>query len=65
MHLVSLREQVVGIGEWVLEFGAGETDSHREFLPVPAGCVPEEAGSQASRIWTSDDPEFAIFVLKA
>jgi crotonobetainyl-CoA:carnitine CoA-transferase CaiB-like acyl-CoA transferase len=27
--------------------------------------MAEEAGWQTSRIWTSEDPEFAIFVLKA
>lgn len=68
MHLVSLREQIVGIGNWVLEFGAGETihtESSYKYRPDAFREMAEEAGWQTSRIWISEDPAFAIFVLKA
>ena len=68
MHLVSLREQVVGIGEWVLEFGLGETihtENSYKYRPDVFRKIAEEAGWQASRVWTSDNPEFAIFLLRA
>jgi uncharacterized SAM-dependent methyltransferase len=68
MHLVSLREQVVRIGDWVLEFGAGETihtENSYKYRPDAFRKMAEEAGWQTSRIWTSERPEFAIFVLEA
>jgi dimethylhistidine N-methyltransferase len=68
MHLVSLREQIVGIGEWVLEFGVGETihtENSYKYRPDVFQKIAEEAGWKTSRIWTSEDPEFAILMLKA
>jgi dimethylhistidine N-methyltransferase len=67
MHLLSSREQTVRIGEWVLEFGAGETihtENSYKYTPDVFRKIAEEAGWQAGRTWTSEDPEFAIFELK-
>jgi dimethylhistidine N-methyltransferase len=68
MHLVSLREQFVGIGEWVLEFRVGETihtENSYKYRPDVFRKIADEAGWQTSRIWTSEKPEFAIVMLNA
>jgi dimethylhistidine N-methyltransferase len=68
MHLVSLREQVVRIGGRVVVFEAGETihtENSYKYRPDVFRKIAEEAGWQTSRIWTSESPEFAIFLLKA
>ena len=68
MHLLSSREQTVRIGEWILKFGAGETihtENSYKYSPDLFQKVAEEAGWQACRTWISDNPEFALFELKA
>jgi dimethylhistidine N-methyltransferase len=68
MHLVSRREQVVGIGNWVLEFGAGETihtENSYKYRTDAFRVLADEAGWQMSRMWISGSPAFAIFVLTA
>jgi len=68
MHLVSLHDQVVGIGEWVLDFYADDTvhtENSYKHQPDVFRKIAGEAGWQIFRIWTSDNPEFAIFLLKA
>jgi uncharacterized SAM-dependent methyltransferase len=68
MHLLSSREQTIRFGEWVLEFGAGETihtENSYKYPPDVFRKIAEEAGWRTCRAWTSENPEFAIFELKA
>jgi dimethylhistidine N-methyltransferase len=68
MHLVSLKQQVVAVGEAAFAFAAGETihteDSYKyeiadfQKLAARAGFAPVEA-------WTDADRRFAIHVLQA
>lgn len=66
MHLVSRKEQTVGIGNWVLEFGIGETihtENSYKYRTDTFRAMADEAGWQTSRMWISESPAFAIFVL--
>jgi dimethylhistidine N-methyltransferase len=68
MHLVSSREHTVRVGEWAIEFAAGETihtENSYKYPPEAFRKIAEEAGWQTCRIWTSENPKFAIFKLTA
>jgi uncharacterized SAM-dependent methyltransferase len=68
MHLLSPRQQTVRIGEWVLEFAAGETihtENSYKYSPDVFRKIAEASGWRTGRKWTCENPEFAIFELRA
>jgi L-histidine N-alpha-methyltransferase len=68
MHLVSLRDQCIAVGEHSFEFFEGETihtESSRKYDVREFTRVVERQGWALSEIWKDDDDLFGVFGLRA
>jgi L-histidine N-alpha-methyltransferase len=68
MHLESLRDQQVTVAGHVFSFRAGETlhtENSCKFTVEGFGALAEAAGWTLERTWSSEQPAFAIVLLRA
>jgi dimethylhistidine N-methyltransferase len=68
MHLESLRDQQVTVAGKVFAFRAGETlhtENSCKFTVEGFGALAEAAGWTLERTWSSEQPAFAIVLLRA
>lgn len=68
MHLVSLRDQCIAVGEYSFDFFEGETihtESSRKYDVAEFTRIVERQGWALSEIWTDDDELFGVFGLRA
>jgi dimethylhistidine N-methyltransferase len=68
MHLESLRDQQVAVAGKVFSFRAGETlhtENSCKFTVEGFGALAEGAGWTLERTWSSEQPAFAIVLLRA
>jgi L-histidine N-alpha-methyltransferase len=68
MHLVSLRDQCIAVGEHSFEFFEGETihtESSRKYDVREFTRVVERQGWTLSKVWEDDDELFGVFGLRA
>ena len=68
MHLESLRDQIVMVGDHGFRFAAGETIHTENSHKYPAEAfeaIAARAGWTVSQRWVSPQPEFAIYALTA
>jgi dimethylhistidine N-methyltransferase len=66
MHLVSLHEQCVAVGERHVHFAPGETihtESSYKYTPDGFGAMARKAGFAASQMWTDPHALFGVFYL--
>ncbi|PZQ65630.1 MAG: L-histidine N(alpha)-methyltransferase [Phenylobacterium zucineum] len=68
MHLVSRKAQTVNVAGRSYAFAAGETihtENSCKFTPEGFAALATEAGWRVERTWQSDEPEFAVVLLRA
>ncbi|MEB0043323.1 ergothioneine biosynthesis protein EgtB [Pseudomonas sp. MH10] len=68
MHLVSQTEQVVKVAGHTFHFAAGErlhTENSHKFTVESFTALAASAGWSVSDYWVSDEPQVALFSLKA
>ncbi len=68
MHLESLRDQQVRVAGQGFSFRAGETlhtENSCKFNLDSFGALAEKAGWSLERTWSSDEPAFAVVLLRA
>ena len=68
MHLESLRDQQVSVAGQVFSFAAGETlhtENSCKFRVDSFAELAEKAGWSLERTWSSDEPAFAVVLLRA
>jgi dimethylhistidine N-methyltransferase len=68
MHLMSLRDQRVGVGGHTFEFSHGETihtESSRKYDAMEFALVVQRQGWTLSEIWKDDNELFGVFGLQA
>ncbi len=66
MHLVSIRDQVVELGQEQINFAKGEsihTESCRKYTPDTLADMAAAAGWQVDRLLTDKDQRFAVAVM--
>ena len=67
MHLVSVTEQEVRIGNEVIRFRAGETihtESSWKYTPEKFSALAVDAGFEVQRYFTDERSWFGVFVLR-
>ncbi|PZR36988.1 ergothioneine biosynthesis protein EgtB [Caulobacter segnis] len=68
MHLESVREQIVMVGDHGFRFAAGETihtENSYKYRPQAFETIATRAGWSVARRWISADPAFAVYLLTA
>jgi uncharacterized SAM-dependent methyltransferase len=68
MHLESLRDQQATVAGRTFRFRAGETihtENSCKFTVEGFAALAEKAGWTLDRAWSSDQPAFAVVLLKA
>jgi len=68
MHLVSTRRQAIQISGVSIDFEAGETihtENSHKYQPGAMATLAKRAGWSLEQSWTSESPEFGIFLLSA
>lgn len=68
MHLESVRDQIVMVGDHGFRFAAGETihtENSYKYRPQTFEAIAARAGWVVARRWVSADPTFAIYLLTA
>lgn len=68
MHLESVRDQIVMVGDHGFRFAAGETihtENSYKYRPQAFEAIATRAGWKVARQWISADPTFAIYLLTA
>lgn len=66
MHLESLRDQIVMVGDHGFRFAAGETihtENSYKYRPEAFEAIADRAGWTVARRWVSPDPAFAVYLL--
>jgi dimethylhistidine N-methyltransferase len=66
MHLESVRDQIVMVGDHGFRFAAGETihtENSYKYRPEAFEAIARRAGWSVMRRWVSADPTFAIYIL--
>jgi dimethylhistidine N-methyltransferase len=67
MHLRSLREQVVRLGEITIEFREGETihtENSYKYSPESFAAIVRGTGFGIARLWTDEDRMFGVYELE-
>ena len=68
MHLESLRDQIVMVGDHGFRFAKGETihtENSHKYRPEAFEAIARRAGWKVAQRWVSEDPAFAIYALTA
>jgi len=68
MHLESMRDQIVMVGDYGFRFAAGETIHTENSYKYPAEAfetIAARAGWTVVQRWISEDPTFAVYALQA
>ena len=68
MHLESLRDQIVMVGDYGFRFAAGETihtENSYKHTPEAFEGIARRAGWTVAQSWISKNPTFAIYALTA
>ncbi|ADG11153.1 L-histidine N(alpha)-methyltransferase [Caulobacter segnis] len=68
MHLESIRDQIVMVGDHGFRFAAGETihtENSYKYRPEAFEAIARRAGWTVTRRWVSADPTFAVYILAA
>ena len=68
MHLESLRDQIVMVGDHGFRFAEGETihtENSYKYRPEAFDAIARRAGWTVARRWISPDPTFGVYLLKA
>jgi dimethylhistidine N-methyltransferase len=68
MHLESLEDQIVRIGDRPVRFARGETihtENSHKYVPERLAQLAARAGWRVTGTWLSEDPAFGIFLLTA
>ncbi len=68
MHLESVRDQIVMVGDHGFRFAAGETihtENSHKYRPEAFEAIARQAGWTVAQRWVSEDPAFAVYALTA
>ncbi|HJV41772.1 ergothioneine biosynthesis protein EgtB [Caulobacter sp.] len=68
MHLESVRDQIVMVGDYGFRFAAGETihtENSYKYRPEAFETIARRAGWTVDQRWISPDPAFAVYALTA
>jgi dimethylhistidine N-methyltransferase len=68
MHLESLRDQIVMVGDHGFRFAKGETihtENSHKYRPEAFEAIAARAGWSVAQRWISEDPTFAVYALTA
>ena len=68
MHLESVRDQIVMVGDHGFAFAAGETihtENSYKYRPEAFDAIARRAGWAVAQRWISSDPAFGVYVLTA
>lgn len=67
MHLRSLRDQKVRLGQTVIEFREGETihtENSYKYSAASFAALVRDTGFRLARVWTDDDRMFTVYELE-